>query len=286
MSKNAMAKAALRNPYRDHRSGWVGSLLIAPALGLLMVLYLYPLISSFGMSFISKAGIGFENYQKAFSLYSVDILYTIAITIVSLVIIFLLSVTLAGFLRFHNWPFLNFLYRLPLFIPFLIVGHSMRVFLAPHGIMNLILTKITGIPELPGLAFGWGGLVISFVWKQFPLATLLILGAFQSINSSIMESALNLGTPRFKVIKDILLPVAKPTVLVAMILTFVSTMGCLTIPLLIGPSKPMMLPADMSFRVTYFNDWGVANALGVISYLFVMFFAFYYLKYMIKGDDD
>ena len=100
-----------------------------------------------------------------------------------------------------------------------------------------------------------------------------------------MESALNLGTPRFKVIKDILLPVAKPSVLVAMILTFVSTMGCLTIPLLIGPSKPLMLPADMSFRVTYFNDWGVANALGVISYLIVMFFAFYYLQYMVKGDE-
>jgi putative spermidine/putrescine transport system permease protein len=285
MTKSAMAQAASRNPYRDHRSGFIGFLLMAPALGLLAILYLYPLVSSFIMSFISDAGIGFENYQKAISLYTVDILYTVIIAVLSLVIIFLLSVTLAGFLRFYNWPFLNFLYRLPLFIPFLIVGHSMRVFLAPHGIMNLVLTKMTGIPELPGLAFSWAGLVISFVWKQFPLATLLILGAFQSIDGSIMESALNLGTPRFKVIKDILLPVAKPSVLVAMILTFVSTMGCLTIPLLIGPSKPLMLPADMSFRVTYFNDWGVANALGVISYLIVMFFAFYYLQYMVKGDE-
>ena len=83
---------------------------------------------------------------------------------------------------------------------------------------------------------------------------------------------------------SILLPISSPTVMVAMVLTFVSTIGCLSIPLLVGAAKPVMLPVDMSFRVTYFNDWGVANALGVISYLIVVALAYYYLTHMTREE--
>lgn len=270
---------------RASQSNLSGILLVLPALIVLGVLYIYPLVSSIIMSFVSEQGVGLDNYRKAIDLYWVDMFFTIGITLVSLAIVFIISVAIAGYLRFNRWPFLSFVYRLPLFIPFLIAGHSMRVFLAPHGILNIILTRITGIPELPGLAFGWLGLVISFVWKQFPLATLLILGAFQSVHDSYIEAALNLGSNKVRAIWQIVLPIARPTVLVAMVLTFVSTIGCLTIPLLIGPSKPVMLPVDMSFRITYFNDWGVANALGVISYLLVIGLSFYYLRYMVKKEE-
>src|SRR5690606_18938354 len=125
------------------------------------------------------------------------------------------------------------LYRIPLFIPFLIVGHAMRVFLAPHGTMNLLLARVLGVEELPGLAFHWTGLVLSYVWKQFPFATLLTLGAFKSINDSYIEAAQNLGAGRVRVVFQVLLPMARPTVLVALVLTYVTTMGSLTIPLLV-----------------------------------------------------
>jgi|SRR5690554_3836733 len=262
-----------------------GILLILPALLVLALLYIYPLFSSIVKSFVSDQGIGLHNYQKAFDLYWVDVLYTIGITVITLLIVFMIAVIVAGYLRFKRWPFLNFIYRLPLFIPFLIAGHSMRVFLAPHGILNTLLAQITGISELPGLAFTWIGLVLSFVWKQFPLATLLILGGFQSVEDSYIEAALNLGSNKLRAIWEIILPICRPTVLVAMVLTFVSTIGCLTIPLLIGPSKPVMLPIDMSFRINYFGDWGVANALGVISYLIVVGLSFYYLRYMLKKEE-
>ena len=82
------------------------------------------------------------------------------------------------------------------------------------------------------------------------LATLLILGAFQSVEDSYIEASLNLGGNKVRAVWEILLPICRPTVLVAMVLTFVSTIGCLTIPLLIGPSKPVMLPIDMALELT------------------------------------
>jgi len=111
-----------------------------------------------------------------------------------------------------------------------------------------------------------------------------MLGAFESISDSMIEAAQNLGCSRTRAILSILLPISSPTVMVAMVLTFVSTIGCLSIPLLVGAAKPVMLPVDMSFRVTYFNDWGVANALGVISYLIVVALAYYYLTHMTREE--
>ena len=69
--------------------------------------------------------------------------------------------------------------------------------------------------------------------------------------------------------------------MVAMVLTFVRTISSITIPLMVGPNNPNMITVDMMFRVNYFSDWRVANALGVISYLIVMVLAIYYLRFMV-----
>ena len=39
---------------------------------------------------------------------------------------------------------------------------------------------------------------------------------------------------------------------------------------------------DIAHRVTYFRDWGVANALGTVSYVLVLITALYYLRYTLK----
>lgn len=262
-----------------------GLLLILPALLVLLLLYVAPLGLSVYRSFVTDWGeFTTEYYQKAFDLYFEDMLYTVGITTVVLACVFVISVTLASYLRFVDWPLLNFLYRIPLFIPFLIVGHAMRVFLAPHGTMNLLLAWILGVDELPGMAFHWSGLVLSYVWKQFPFVTLLMLGAFKSIDDSYIEAAHNLGAGKLRVVFQVLLPMARPTVLVGLVLTYVTTMSVLTIPLLVGPPRPVMLPVDMAYRVTYFNDWGTANALGVVSYLLVIAVAYYYLRHLVKEN--
>lgn len=265
----------------ENKNNLLGFLLILPALTVLGVLYIYPLIRAIYTSFLWKGQLSLDNYTKAFDLYKRDIIYTLGITAVTVIFVFVISIVIASYLRFKNWKFLNYMYRLPLFIPFLIVGHAMRVFLARHGVMNMIISKITGIQELPGLASQWVGLALSFVWVLSPFAILIILGAFQALDDSYIEAALNLGSSKIKVIIDIIIPLARPSIIVALVLTFVRAISSLTIPLMVGPAKPTMLPVDMMFRVNYYNDWGVANALGVVSYAVVIGLSLYYLRFMI-----
>ena len=265
----------------EREKSTVGFLLILPALTILAVLYMHPLVRSMAMSFATDEEIfTFANYEKVFDLYLKDILYTLFITAITVGITFVISIIISSYLRFKEWKFLDYMYRLPLFIPFLIVGHAMRIFLAPHGTLNSLLTRLLGMKELPGLSGSWVGLVITFVWVMTPFSTLIILGAFRALDDSYIEAAINLGSSKWKVIRDIMIPLTRPSIMVALVLTFVRTISSLTIPLMVGPNKPNMITVDMMFRVNYFRDWGVANALGVISYLIVLGLAVYYLKFM------
>jgi ABC-type spermidine/putrescine transport system permease subunit I len=268
-------------PMKRRRDLFVGFLLILPALIVLGALYVYPLILSVYTSFTVQGRYGLTNYVKVFDIYWRDIIYSVAISFATTVATLIVSVVVSGYLRFKSWKFLELMYKLPLFIPFLIVGHAMRVFLAPHGTLNNLLTRILRIEELPGLSRSWIGLVWAFVWIMTPYATLIVLGAFRSLDSAYIEAAQNVGASKWKIVIDILIPMCRPSIMVAFILTFVRTISSLTIPIMVGPASPNMITVNMMFRVNYFNDWGTANALGVISYLIVMVFAIYYLRFMV-----
>ena len=127
-------RAAVKRPSirvsDGQREAVSGLVLVLPALLVLCVLYIYPLCASIAGSFVSDEGIGLHNFAKAFTLYGTDILFTIGITIITLVLVFVVAVLTASFLGLEL-ALLNFVYRLPLFIPYLIAGHTMRVFLAP-----------------------------------------------------------------------------------------------------------------------------------------------------------
>ncbi|HOJ89028.1 MAG TPA: sugar ABC transporter permease [Pseudothermotoga sp.] len=262
------------------RNRIVGFLLILPAFLILALLYVYPLIRAIWMSFIKDGFLSLANYAKAFDIYSRDILYSVVITSVTVGFVLVLSILLASYLRFKEWRFLDIMYRLPLFIPFLIVGHAMRIFLAPHGTLNSLLTRILKVEELPGFSRSWIGLLWTFVWVMTPYAALIILGAFRALDSSYIEAARNLGASKGKIVFTVIIPMCKPSIMVAAILTFVRTISSLTILVMIGPNTPNMITVDMMFRINFFNDWGVANALGVISYLIVIVLAVYYLRFM------
>ncbi len=259
---------------------FVGFLLILPSLAVLAFLYFYPLVTSVWTSFIVSNKVSMLNYKKLAELYLRDVIYSVGITAATVLIVSMLSIAIAGYLRFKHWRFLDVMYRLPLFIPFLIVGHAMRIFLAPHGTLNNFLTRLTGISELPGLSRSWIGLLWAFVWVMTPYAAIVVVGAFRALDSSYIEAAQSLGASKLRVIFTIIIPMCRSSIVVTMILTFVRTISSLTIPALVGPNSPAMITMDMMFRINFFNDWGVANALGVVSYLIVVVLAVYYLKFM------
>ncbi|WP_342362948.1 ABC transporter permease [Terrarubrum flagellatum] len=268
------------------KQGYIwGLILIAPALALIAILFLYPLALSLELSLTEPGGtIGLANFQKAFELYSGDIIYTIFIVVVSTLLTGLAATAIAGALTMGETPWLvgtlRWLYRWPLFIPFIVAAQCMRTFLAKNGLMNNTFVGMGLLDPLSTQSFlDWRGVIITFVWKQTPFVALLLAGAMASIDRATIEAGRNLGASRLRALIELVIPQVARTLLVGMVLSFVTMMSVLSVPMMVAGSQPTMMTVDMAFRVTSYGDYGVANALGVISYLITAFAAWFYLRH-------
>jgi len=262
--------------------------LIAPALLMLLALFVYPLGFSLISAFTDRAGtVTLENFSKSFELYSRDMTFTVVIIAISSLLIGVVSVAIGGYITLGNSPtairILAWLYRWPLFIPFIVAAQCQRTFLAKNGLMNnsLIGLGLLG-PEDTQSFLDWRGIIITFVWKQMPFVTLMVAGAMASIDRSTIDAARNLGARRLRILVEIVVPQVRPTLVVGLILSFVTMMSVLSVPLMISGGTPTMLTVDMAYRINSFGDYGVANALGFISYLMTGAVAWIYLRNAVR----
>ncbi|MCO4319442.1 ABC transporter permease subunit [Phyllobacterium sp. 21LDTY02-6] len=262
-------------------------LLVLPALAMIIVFFIVPLLASIIGAFEVEGAFGLGNFSKSFELYSSDMIFTALIVSASTLLIGVFSIAIGGYLTLGENPLavavLRWLYRWPMFIPFIVVGQILRTFLAKNGLMNNILVSAGLLTPLQTVGFlDWRGIVIAFVWKQTPFVTLLVSGAMASLDRGTIEAARNLGASRLRILVEIIVPQVAPTILVGLILSFVTMMSVLSVPLMINAQSPTMLTADIAFRINAHGDYGVANALGLISLVMTAGVAFLYLRQTVK----
>ncbi|MFC4387891.1 ABC transporter permease [Gracilibacillus marinus] len=257
-----------------------------PALLTVSLLFVYPFILSFAESFqLKDGGIGLANYIEAFTTYGGDMVYTIIICVISLSLLLLITVFIAGILRLYAFPVVEFLFKIPLFVPYVVVGHAMRVFLAPNGTLNAAIDAMTlwDVSQLPSIAYSSAGLIAALVWKNLGIALLILLGAFRSVNEEMLEAAQGLGANKLKVITQFLIPLSKGSFGVIAILTFTSMISSFSIPAMIGSGGGNhMIMIDLYHQIVYQQNPGLANALGVFSYIISLGAAIYYIRGLSK----
>jgi ABC-type sugar transport system permease subunit len=258
-------------------------LLITPGLVLVAALFLYPLGFSLISAFSKDGAFTLEWFAKAFELYSTDMVFTVVIVLTSCALTALAAIVIAGTLTLGENRYivgtLKALYRWPLFIPFIVAAQCMRTFLAKNGLMNNSFVSLGLMEPLQAVSYlDWRGIIATFVWKQTPFVALLLAGALASIDRATLEAGRNLGASRLRVLIELALPQVMQTLLVALVLSFVTMLSVLSVPLMVSGSQPTMLTVDMAFRINAYGDYATANALGVITYLISAGAAILYLR--------
>jgi ABC-type sugar transport system permease subunit len=265
-------------------------LLVAPAVAMVLALFVYPVIYSIVSAFTNRAGqLGLDNFAKTFALYGGDIVFTLVIVLVSTALIGSLAAAIGGYLVLGRHPgavaALKWLYRWPLFVPFIVAAQCMRTFLAKNGMFNNTLDTlgIVDIGTLSGL-LDWRGIIVTFVWKETPFVALLVAGAMAALDRSGIEAARNLGAGGIRILCGIIVPQVAGVFTVGLVLAFVTMLSVLSVPLMISGGSPTMITVDMAFRVNSYGDYGVANALGLVSYLIAAGAGWAYIRRNLTGE--
>jgi len=220
-----------RKPVRSDRTKAerkLGMMLVAPAVIVMILVTLYPIINAFVLSLqradlrVPQANqfIGFDNYGSVLSssLWWADVGHTLIITVVSVAFELVLGMLVA--LSMHRVIFAR--------------GAVRAVALIPYGIVTVVaayswryaLELDSGwIPKLLGLGSdplasrngSYIGVIVSEIWKTTPFMALLLLGGLALVPDELHEAARVDGASTWQRFWKITIPLMKPAILVALL---------------------------------------------------------------------
>jgi molybdate transport system permease protein len=126
------------------------------------------------------------------------------------------------------------LVTLPLVLPPTVLGFYILLLLGPQGWIGM-LTQSLGIGLL---SFSFSGLLIGSIIFSLPFAVQPIQYAFEAIGNRPMEVAATLRAKPLDAFINVALPLAKPGLLTAAVLSFAHTVGEFGVVLMIGGNIP------------------------------------------------
>jgi molybdate transport system permease protein len=126
------------------------------------------------------------------------------------------------------------LVTLPLVLPPTVLGFYILIVLGPEGPIG----EITQALGLGLMSFSFSGLLIGSVIFSLPFAVQPIQYAFEAIGRRPMEVAATLRARPIDAFFSVALPLAKPGLLTATVLTFAHTVGEFGVVLMIGGNIP------------------------------------------------
>jgi len=165
------------------------------------------------------------------------------------------------------------LVTLPLVLPPTVLGFYILLSLGPDGWIGT-LTQSFGLGLL---SFSFTGLVIGSVIFSLPFAVYPILYAFEMLGRRPLEVAATLRAKPFDAFFSVALPLAKPGLLTAAVLTFAHTVGEFGVVLMIGGDIPgeTRVVATQIFGYVEAMQYEAAHRLAalMVAFSFVMLVA-------------
>ena len=151
---------------------------------------------------------------------------------------------------------------LPLVLPPTVLGFYLLFLLGPRTSIGRGLASLLGHP----LAFSFAGLVVGSVIYSLPFAVQPIVAGFAAVDASLLDAARLLGAGNVRMVSTILVPLARRSLLTAVILSFLHTMGEFGVVLMLGGDIP---GATRTLSLVLFNqvegfDYAAANQTAAI----------------------
>ena len=293
----------------DSKHQWKAWLYLSPAIVLLLIFTVWPIINTVRIAFLegynalevlygAKFNIGFGNFVKVFDGDFIDclvntLLLTVLTVPLSTILALLIAVALNSIKPLQKG--LQTIFFLPYVTNSIAIGMVFAAMfniigLSPDGaraeswgIINNIIMFFGGDPinwinAQSSYAANIAVMVIYIVWNALPFKILILLGGLQSINKQYYDAARVDGTPRWRVLTKITVPLLSPMLVYVFITGFIG--GFKEYSSIVGIFGEKMGPvgADLKLNtmVGYIYEalpkmnYGVASAAALVLFAIIL----------------
>ncbi len=250
--------------------------LASPALVVMIVLLLLPVLWLVGLSFFEKGTLSFANYQRiaADAFYARSFWLTLWIALIvtasTAVIGYILAYTFTLLPRWLAAVGLAMV-ALPFWTSVLVRTYSWLVLLQNRGVVNKLLKDDLGLIDQPlRVMHNVTGTTIGMVHILLPFMVFPIYSALQRIDRDYMRAAHVFGASPIYAFWRVHFPLARTGLAAGIILVFVLSLGFFVTPSLLGGGRTMMMSLVIYRDVSLSLDWGPASAIATLFVLAVL----------------
>lgn len=179
-------------------------------------------------------------------------------------------------------PWLLLLIMLPFWTNLLIRTYALLNILGTRGRLNDVLRwlyeraeqlqNFLGIQHLNLLGDGFtpltllgkpSGVIFGIVYVSLPFTILPIYSALERMDKSLLEASMDLGAGQWQTARNVLIPLARPGIITAAIITFIPALGQFLTPDLLGRGQVDMIANVIERQFKKANDWPFGSAISL-----------------------
>jgi putative spermidine/putrescine transport system permease protein len=250
---------------REHLVPW---LLLAPALLLVCVLLLAPLLWLAGQS-VWDNGFTFENYRRLvvepiyWRTFALTFRLSLEVSVATLLLGY--PVAYAAVMLPRRWGLVVLgLVVVPFWTSILVRSYAWLVLLQRTGVVNKLLQAL-GLTNAPlMLVNNEIGTTIAMIHILLPFMVLPLFAAMEKIPLDLVRAAASLGGTPFYAFRRIFLPLSMPGVVAGAVLVFVLSLGFYVTPELLGGGRTLLVSMLISRNIQLYDHWGAASAISVV----------------------
>ena len=245
-------------------------LLLAPALLAVLLLFFYPFVYGFGLSFFPRSGGALANYTGFFGdPYQRDtIVKTLALALPATSFTTLVAVPIAYRMRgrFRGKRAVTTLLTVPVTLGTVLVAQGLLAYLGPRGWLNRALLELGVIDAPLQLVQNYWGVFFAIVISDFPFAFLLILAFVSGIDPTLERAAATLGAGAWQRFRRVTLPLLAPGLAISFCLTFVLAFSVFPSAILVGdPAGSTRVISVAAYRAAFEEyDYSMGSAIAMI----------------------
>ncbi|CDP51155.1 carbohydrate ABC transporter permease [Paradevosia shaoguanensis] len=282
LSAEILAESRRRERAAARRSGSVALLFIAPAVLMVFVFLLAPVVFNVILSFTKWQRFkgldefaGTSNYERLVNVpYFSEAVWNTALWVIGAVTI-PLAFGLGLALLLRNMPLqetFKSLFFLPRILAPTAVGTIWYYVYAPHGVINSLVSTATGQPYDFGWLYDAGtitpAIILTFAWQTLGITMVLLLLGLAAIPRDPIEAARVDGASSWQIFRHVIWPLLLPTVLVVTILNVAAGFTAFDLLWVMASDYPgkrtLSLAVYMYYETFSKSGWAYGSAIAVV----------------------
>lgn len=280
------------------------TIFVTPSIIFILLMIVIPLLYNFSLSFTDwqmsivkqPKFVGLANYIETFKdeRFQASVWRTIVFSGIAIVLEAVLGVTLAVLInrKFHGRRLVQALMLLPVVATPVALGMVWNLMLEPTIGIGNVLVNALGFPSRAFLSTTsfesmlW--LIFIDVWEWTPMVMLIVYGGLMTIPQSPYESALIDGANKWQTFFKITLPLASPTILVAVLMRLIDVVKTYDIIYATTGGGPSFATETINIygylNMFSYYRFGKAAAISVLFFIVVMAIGGGFLKIKSKVE--